>query len=192
MCCIPTTNLSDCDDPYARQQAKIGRAGGSRESLFPNLRRRHLQGLRRKRKGRGSLEPRPSQLPSLASYYSRRLPSVPRTGPGSASPSLARVPARARGCRSRLGSGRLLWRRFPGSRFLGDFLGRLLSSLLCFLRGRLLGLLRRLLGVSLRGFLRRHFLLFGLLGFLLRLSHRGPPVAADPCPSGAQIIRAFA
>src|ERR1700737_1063404 len=38
VCCIPTTNLPDCDGPCARQHAKTGRADASGESLFPSLR----------------------------------------------------------------------------------------------------------------------------------------------------------
>src|SRR6266404_4111757 len=97
---------------------------------------------------------------------------------------------------SRLGGGLLLFRRAllggllrRGLRLFGGFLDGFFGALLGLRRfpGRFLGgLLRRFL----RGFLLRRYSflgLFGLLAFLalLRFSHCDPPVAADPCPSGA-------
>src|ERR1700677_4981288 len=99
------------------------------------------------------------------------------------------------------------WRRLLcrlGLGLLGGFFRRRRLGLLGgFLHGflcRLLRLFRRLLGSFLRGFLRgflgglflrRHkfFLALFILFALFSLSHCGPPVAADPCPSSVQVVR---
>jgi hypothetical protein len=106
---------------------------------------------------------------------------------------------RRRGSRSRrcflfrraLSGAGLLGRFFRRCRlgFLGRFLGRLFGGLLRRLLGFFCRFLRSLLRRLFRGFLLRDQQLFlGLLTLLglfrfLCLSHRDPPVAADPCHS---------